>query len=82
MELNDKSILKNVENLYYNSLPHQKPSVLSLVACSYSFITLNEVGFNISRDQFNRARKINQEGKATLIPYVRAVPVSKSKLSK
>ena len=80
-EIQNRTTLINIKNLYEKALLYQKPSILSLIACDYSLETLKNIGFNISRNQYQRAKKINKNNLATIIPYKRKIPNSKKKLS-
>ena len=56
-----KPILNNILNLYNNTPLLQKTIILSLIACQFSYKELKDYGFQISKNQFYKARKKNKK---------------------
>ena len=76
-----KPILANIKDLYNKSPVSQKPSILSLIASQFSYQDLLKHEFQISKNQYYRAKKINRCNKATLLPYEKVIPKSKQKIN-
>lgn len=72
-------ILGNIAALYKNTPSNKQAHVLSLVANEFSFKDLISMGFSITQSQFEWAQKVNKSGKASMFPYKRTMPASKSK---
>lgn len=74
-------IIKNILLLYERTPVIKRGRILSLVANEFTFSELLSLGFSVTQGQFEWARKINKTGQASMLPYKRTMPKSRTKIS-